>query len=189
MEAGIRPPSARLSPPSEDPKPRCCLGSSLPVHPTSPPHAPHRAPPSFRRRLTRGTTTSSPTHTCTHTHTHTASRPPVLHAPTPRPGRPGSDPLPPAPKSQLHWAHQAATPPCWPPALPTWCPAQAAPLVAGPPSAPSPPAGEGQLLPAREPPASSIPGPSRPGSLWTNDTYGRLLDAGPLSTSCFSLER
>ena len=48
-------------------------------------------------------------------------------------------------------------PPCWPPALPTWCPAQAAPLVAGPPSAPSPPAGEGRPLPAREPPGRQCP--------------------------------
>ena len=79
---------------------------SHPVHPTSPPHAPHRAPPSFRRRLTRGTTTSSPTHT----HTHMRLQDPRgSTAPTPRPGCPGSDPLPPAPKSQLHWAHQAAT--------------------------------------------------------------------------------
>lgn len=169
---------------------------SHPVHPASPPHAPHHPPPAFRRRLTRAPPRRHPRtrmRTRTHTRLHglpgsrlqaPGSRPPP---PTPRPGCPGSDPLPPAPKAQLHWAHQAAT-------SSVLVPSPGVQLkphrwVAGPPSAPSPPAGEGRRLPAREAPAGSVPGPSRPGSLWTDNTWRHLLVAGPPSESCFSIKR
>ena len=96
------------------------------VHPASPPHAP---PPPFSTCIQeashQGPTTSS------HTHVHTASRPPM--APGPRPphcalATLGLTLCRQLPNPSCTGPTKMPPPLCWSPALPTWHPAQAAPL-------------------------------------------------------------